>query len=528
MDELIKKNFVNFDSAFIVEKLKQHKTPIGIAISLVILRSIYEKLFKPPKRLRHIPYTNPLIYMKNLVQGTPYSTMATNLHLPLYEKKNKGEIYLRPDILGWTLCIANPEDAKQVLLKTDIFNKAPPFLKEGTVIYNYYGNDNIVIISDKHDWLRHRMTVNPAFKAQKPLRLFAEYTHRVFDVIDNNNGLAVDFKSLMEKFALDIIGKAGFDFEFNSLKNKNDEMVNMYHEIKKGVDDPPFLFFPFLDTKLSWLFPRRRYLQGLVKKFHTMLDEVIENKRRILKNQKVKSNIDDSEKDILTLMLESELSGQKVLTDSEIKSDLNIFFLAGHDTTANSLASAIYYLAKHQDMQQRAREEAISIFGDEPVNVFPTDDELKKLEYINQIIKETLRISGPVPHVSPRINAKDTILSGTFIPKNTPIAVSLFDIHHNSKVWENPYTFNPERFAGGGEAVQNEREGLSWLPFSSGPRICIGMSFSLAEQRIMLASILRKYEWHLPEDTIHKEELITTNTGLITPIDLKIVFKQRY
>jgi cytochrome P450 len=361
-----------------------------------------------------------------------------------------------------------------------------------------------------------------------PVKLFAEYTHRVFDVIDNSNEPAMDVKALMEKFALDIIGKAGFGFDFNSLKEKNSEWVDIYHTIKDAADSPIYVFFPFLETKLLWLFPRRRRIHSLVQKFYGMLEGVIENKRQFLKNQKENPNIEDAEKDLLTLMLESESSGDNSLTNSELKSDLNIFFIAGHDTTANSLAGAMYYLAKHQDIQQRAREEAISVLGGEPVNVFPTFEQTKELVFINQIIKETLRISGPVTQITPRVTKEDAVLSGTFIPKNTPIAVNMLDLHNNENVWKDPYTFNPDRFSPNGEAEQKNREGLSWAPFASGPRQCIGMNFSLAEQRVMLSSILRKYEFYLPEDTIHKYELITSNVGVLQPIDLKIVFKPRY
>ncbi|CAO3635458.1 unnamed protein product [Cunninghamella blakesleeana] len=441
-------------------------------------------------------------------------------------------MYLKKGLLGWQVVISNPEDAKVVLLKTDLFKKAELPFKEGTLLHDYFRNDNLVFLSDKNDWRRQRMTVSPAFKKSMPVRLFAEYTHRAFDVIDNSIEPSVDITSIMERFTLDIIGKAGFDFEFNSLKEKNNEWIDTYHSIKNGTDDPLFFLFPFLETNFLYLFPHRKQLKELVKKFYSMLGQVIEHKRQILKTQNGISNIEESEKDLLTLMLENELSGEssgkKGLSDSELQSNINLFFVAGHDTTANSLATAIYYLAKHQDVQQHAREEAINIFGDEKVNVFPTVEETKKLIYINQIIKETLRIGGPVAQVTPRVTTEDTELSGTFIPKNTPIGVNMHDIHHNPNVWKNPNTFNPDRFCPLGEAENMERDGYSFIPFSTGPRICIGMNFSLVEQRVLLSSLLRKYEFHLPEDSIHKNELITSTVGVLSPINLKIVFAPRY
>ncbi|KAI9307115.1 cytochrome P450 [Cunninghamella echinulata] len=537
MGSLFQKYQENFNSLLAVNNssisstvngLKNHKTPIIIAISLFLLNSIYQKYFTPPKHLKHIPHVGFFKFIKKIFQGAPHSTISKELAAPLYKQKKSGEMYLMMDSMGWTVNIVNPEDAKQVFLKSDLFSKAEaPFTKD-TLTHNYIRNDNLALVSDKNEWKKHRMTVNPAFHRHMPVKLFTEYVHRVFDVIDSSNESTVDVNMLMQKFTLDIIGKAGFGFDFNSLNEKNNEWVETYHTIKDATENPIFFFFPFLETKLLWLFPRRRYEHAMVKKFYGMLEDVIENKRQYLKTQKEVSSINDAEKDLLTLMLESESSNQNSLTNTELKSNLNLFFSAGHDTTSNSLSAAMYYLAKHQDIQQRAREEAISILGDEPVNVFPTFEQTKELVFINQVIKETLRLSGPATKISTRITKEDTVLSGTFIPKNTPIVVNMLGLHSNENVWKDPYIFNPERFSPNGEAEQKIREGLSWAPFASGPRQCIGMNFSLAEQRVMLLSILRKYEFHLPENTIHKDGLITNNIGVLRPIDLKIIFKPRY
>ncbi|CAO3635450.1 unnamed protein product [Cunninghamella blakesleeana] len=455
----------NLNIQLIINKIKQHKTPIGIAIVLMIARNIYGQIFLPPKKLKHIPHYNFLACFRRTLQGVPYGAIERELVFPLYQHKKRGEMYLRKGWLGWQVTIANPEDAKAFFLNTDIFRKADLSLQKGTLTNEYFGTENLILVNDINQWKRQRMLVSPAFKKSMPVRLFADYSHRAFDIIDNTKGSSVDVKSLMERYTLDIIGKAGFDFEFNSLtEEKDNEWVNIYHSINNGLYDPIFFLFPFLETKLIFLFPHRKYLKDLVAKFYSMIDKVIEHKRQILKNQK--SSIEEAEKDLLTLMLEDESSEGKGLTDSELRSNINAFFIAGHDTTANSLASAIYYLAKYQDIQNRARDEAINVLGDEPVNVYPTFEQTKKLIYINQIIKETLRTNGPVSEVTPRITTEDTELSGVFIPKNTAVIANIYDIHRNPNIWKNPDTFNPDRFATGGEAETMERDGLSFVPFA--------------------------------------------------------------
>lgn len=139
-------------------------------------------------------------------------------------------------------------------------------------------------------------------------------------------------------------------------------------------------------------------------------------------------------------------------------------------------------------MQQKAREEVIAILGDTPANVIPTVEDTKKMTYVNMVIKETLRINGPAVRVMTRIANKDTEISGTFIPKGTKLTVNIFDIQHNEAYWKNASVFDPERFSEDGGKTG---EGPAWLPFGNGTRKCIGMNFSMCQQRVML-SMLRK------------------------------------
>ncbi|KAF7723462.1 cytochrome P450-dit2 [Apophysomyces ossiformis] len=366
-----------------------------------------------------------------------------------------------------------------------------------------------------------------------PVKVFGGLTQQLFKTLEKEGTSNVDICNLMERFTLDAIGQAGFDFDFRALSdNHNSPWVRTYNDIKTGLRDPLFFFFPVLDQYFLWLFPNRRQIHRQVDKFNNMTDSVIHHKREILESQRA-NNIEDHEKDLLTLMLETEIDGEK-MTNEELKSNLNIFFLAGHDTTANALSFAIYYLAIHKDIQEKARQEAMKILGDEPKDVIPTIEQTKALTYINMIMKEVrmilvnMRLVGPVTSLLPRRTAEDVELAGTFVPKGTTLTVDIYALHHNPFVWRNPEKFDPERFAPGGEAEQLAGEGMTWLPFSNGGRQCIGMNFSLVEQRVLLSMLLRKYTWELPKDSIHRHQLVTKNIGIISGDRLNIDFKERY
>lgn len=137
-----------------------------------------------------------------------------------------------------------------------------------------------------------------------------------------------------------------------------------------------------------------------------------------------------------------------------------------------------------QEIQERARKEANLILGDEQEDVIPTVEEAKQMIYISQIIKEILRLKGPVPRLTPRLATEDTFLSGTFIPKGSKVTINIYDVHHSEKVWENPAEFDPDRFS-------QEESNSTWVPFGGGARQCIGINFSLIEQRVMIAMICK-------------------------------------
>ena len=112
----------------------------------------------------------------------------------------------------------------------------------------------------------------------------------------------------------------------------------------------------------------------------------------------------------------------------------------------------------------------------------------KQMTFINQILKETLRLSNPSPRVITRTVFEDTVLSGTVIPKGALLTVNMHNIHHEDRNWINSNQFNPDRFAMGGEADSNTK---CFLPFGNGARLCLGMNFALVQSRIFLAMLCK-------------------------------------
>ncbi|GAA5801592.1 hypothetical protein HPULCUR_007040 [Helicostylum pulchrum] len=269
-----------------------------------------------------------------------------------------------------------------------------------------------------------------------PVKLFGKITQQLFETMDTMNE-TINVSDMMIRLL-----RLGFDFDAVRNNNSNNKWTYMYYSLGNAFCDYKYFISPSLDQKLLRLFLKRRELHRKLDAFMGMLDEA---------------------------------------------SNLCVFFLVGHDTTAAAITFALHYLAKYPEIQQRAREEAISILGDEPNDVLPMGDETKQMNYINQVIKESLRISDLVARLFiPRIPTEDTMLSGTFIPKGAKLVTNIFNVHHSSKCWKNPRQFDLDRFG-----INAESE-MAWVPFGSGARQCIGKYFSLNEQRV-IKSMLRKY-----------------------------------
>jgi len=172
--------------------------------------------------------------------------------------------------------------------------------------------------------------------------------------------------------------------------------------------------------------------------------------------------------------------------EETIRDNVSVFFLAGHETTSTALSWILTILVKYPEVQEKARKE---VFERIPGEV--TYDSLKELPYIDGLIKEGLRIYPPAPAIGGRYAANDSVVGTVRIPAGTYIELNLISMAHDPKIWNDPEVVRPERWYN--ENLTKEQRS-AWMPFSVGPRICIGMSFSLFEQKIFLINLLKKFK----------------------------------
>lgn len=199
--------------------------------------------------------------------------------------------------------------------------------------------------------------------------------------------------------------------------------------------------------------------------------------------------------------------GADGLSDMDIASECADEFLAGVDTTADSLMFLLWALSQPKNLkfQERLREEVQSLPQEQlNANGIPKVEAADKLPFLNAVIKETLRMYAPIPASEPRSNRSDSLIDGYQIPAGTIVGVGPYYLHRRTDIFASPEEFDPERWlvietslaSNDGQVMEMKR---AFWPFASGARMCIGMHLAMAEMTTLVSAIYRRYETGIPE-----------------------------
>ncbi|KAG5716767.1 Leukotriene-B(4) omega-hydroxylase 2 [Termitomyces sp. T112] len=356
--------------------------------------------------------------------------------------------------------------------------------------------------------------------------------------------LRIDVCHWISRATFDVIGAAGFGYEFNAIKDETNELFCAYKEmfevaISQGNASRTLfnIYFP----SISRLFPDKimRTVERSQKTIHRVASQLIqENKRKLQEAEKSGSSF--LGKDLLSLLMKSnastDLPPEHRISDEDILHNINTFMFAGSDTTSLSVTWTLLMLARHPETQTRLREELLSVacFSTGDLTSLTEDeihslyDNIANLSFLNNVCRESLRLVPPV-HSSIRVATQDDVVPTSYpvcrrdgtidegrrsvtVPKGSFVHVAVEGFNLDKGIWgDDAWEFHPDRWDNLPEtAVQQPGLYSNILSFSAGPRSCIGMRFSLIEFKTFLYILITSFVFKVTDEKIFKANVVVT------------------
>jgi cytochrome P450 len=352
-----------------------------------------------------------------------------------------------------------------------------------------------LLTSEREFHARQRRLIAPAFTLKRIAAYADTMAGRASRAVASwREGETFDAAEVMMRLTLEIVGKTLFDAEVGSDAEAVGDAVtkvmsNMIASLSSILPIPPAV-------------PTRRNLES--RRATGQLDAIIY--RLIAERRKAPADRGD----VLSMLLAAQDEDGTVMTDKQIRDESMTLFLAGHETTANALAWALYLLARNPDVRARAEEEAAAFPDrDAPLRF----EDLKQMPFTLAVLKEAMRLYPPA-FVIGRRSLRDVVLAGGaggrrfHVKKHTNVLVNVLGIHRRADAFPDPERFDPTRFLGDRE---KELVRCAYMPFGAGSRVCIGNHFALMEGHLLLATIVRSARLDLVAGTrdIPTEPLVT-------------------
>ena len=329
-----------------------------------------------------------------------------------------------------------------------------------------------LLTSEREMHEKQRKLLAPAF-AHKRISGYADTMSARADRFADGwkEGARVDIAEAMMKLTFEIVGKTLFDTEVGGDADVVGEAVEvaMHQAIAQLAAAIPIP--PAIPT-----FGNLRYRRAVGR-----LDEIV---YRIIRDRRREAS---DRGDVLSMLIAARDEAGVPMTDRQVRDEAMTLFLAGHETTANGLAWSFYLLARNPEVRERVESEV------DALGRTPSYDDLKQLPYTLAVFKEAMRLYPPV-YILARRAIEDTSAGEHRIVKGSIVLLNVVGLHRRADVWPDPERFDPTRFLGDREK-QIPRG--AYVPFSVGPRVCIGNHFALMEAHLILATIARRLRFGL-------------------------------
>jgi cytochrome P450 family 135 len=354
---------------------------------------------------------------------------------------------------GEMVFISDPPSLKR-LFAADRHNTIAP--GRNVVLEPVMGPRSVLLL-EGDDHLRRRKLMLPPFHGER-MRAYEGVMARTAERAVEGWPVGRPFRihASMQAITLDVILTAVFGVEDDV---RREALRDRLTEVLATARSP---FALGMTVEQARFLPRFRHTARMLEEANEMMFAEISDRRA--------DAALESRDDILSMLLAARFEDGSAMSDAEVRDQLMTLLLAGHETTATALAWAFDLLFRAPDKLDRLRDEVAAADGH---------------EYVDAVVKETLRIRPVVPFVGRRLK-EPTELGGYDLPAETDVMPAIYLAHTRRDVYPDPYEFRPERFLDGSP------ETFAWIPFGGGTRRCIGAAFAEFEMRVVLTTILRR------------------------------------
>lgn len=363
-----------------------------------------------------------------------------------------------------------------------------------------------LFISDTETWAKRRKVVAPIIhgsrvKGSAPIMIETIEEQRA-DWASQGEGAEVDALADMAHLTAEIICRTIFGRQLG--KDHAAEVVQGFSDYQRHIDQVDILSLFGLPEWLPRF--RGRAIKKPVERIMTVLDKIIAN----YEAQKEKG-----EASVIGGLLEARDENGEPLSREAIISEAAVIFMAGHETTANTLAWAWFLLSQCDKSRAKLQAELDTVLAGRS----PTFQDVPNLPYTKAVIEETLRLYPPVPILAREAMA-DTSIGGKSVPKGSLVMVVPWLMHRNPVLWSKPDVFDPGRFLNPKSKKPNK---YGYVPFSIGPRICAGLQFGMTEAILSLAILAQDFELKLKDGTdVQPVARLTLRPGENLPMTLHL------
>ena len=333
-----------------------------------------------------------------------------------------------------------------------------------------------IFVSGGAVWERQRRMINPAFTHMKVSTAFHAMQAAVQDALPGldrqcASGEPLSLDLMTSHLTADAITRTVFSTPLSS--NTARAVFESFIVFERSVAQVKLL--PMIVAPAFANTPQSPEVLAACARIRELLGQLVDDHAKAQRD------------DIAASIREGRDEAGQAFTRDELIDQIGVMFLAGHETTASALTWILYLTSLVPAVRERLRREIRAVAGDGPL----TYEHTREMQYVRNVFRETLRLYPPITFM-PRVALEADVIGGKRIRRGALIMISPWVMHRHLSLWRDPDAFDPDRFSSVREA---DIVPGSYLPFGQGPRICVGQAFAHTEAVLMLAELLRRYDF---------------------------------